>query len=138
VAASDRSLRQMVARMPSLSASDFDAVMDSLSAAQRSTVVDMLREFDEGERSATMLLSEPLDYKPLVVPDDLSPWLAARVNGNPASGDEVVEQFSMTIHAVTALRECAAALVPQPEIRSGRPSLFDQLWQRISTIRRVA
>jgi hypothetical protein len=111
--------------------------MDSLSGAQRTTVIAMLREFDEGDVVTTTLSGGVSNYQPVLIPENLSPWLAARVNGNPASGDEVVDQFTMTKQATNALRACAADLVPQPK-RSSRPSLFDHVWQRISGVRRVA
>jgi hypothetical protein len=135
VAPSDHNLRQMVARLPSMTTADFDAVMDSLSGAQRTAVIAMLREFDEGDVVASMRSGGIPDYQPVLVPENLSPWLAARVNGNPESGDEVVDQFTITTQAAAALRACAAEMVPQPE-RFSRPSLFDHVWQRILGVRR--
>jgi hypothetical protein len=115
-----------------MSKGDFDAIMDTLSDDQRGKVIALLEELEEGGRSEVGSAGEPkLDHSPLLVPDKLSPWLVARVNGNPAAGDEVVEQFSMTTQATVALRLCAAELVPQPQTKSARPSLFERLWQRL-------
>jgi hypothetical protein len=90
-----------------------------------------LEELENGQSEVGASGDLKVNHMPLVVPENLSPWLVARVNGNPGAGDEVVEQFSMTAHATAALRLCAAELVPQPPAKSTRPSLFDKLWQRL-------
>jgi hypothetical protein len=106
--------------------SDFDSIMAALSDSQRAKVVGLLQELDNNPANEA-LADNSTDYKPLVVPENLSAWLVARVNGNPAAGDEVVEQFAMTATATAALRDCAAELTPQPEQMFPRPSLLDRL-----------
>ncbi|WP_296198648.1 hypothetical protein [Sphingorhabdus sp.] len=127
---SDQALRRMVARMPSMAKADFDAIMEDLSDQQSVKVLALLKEL-EGSHVEDIAANElQPHHTPLIVPDNLSSWLVARVNGNPAAGDEVVEQFSMTQHAISELRVCAAELVPQPETGTKRPSLLDQLFRR--------
>lgn len=138
MAHSDHALRRMVARLPTMSKVDFDSIMQALSGGQRAKVIMLLEQL-EGENVRPVDFGElHLVHAPLVVPDNLSSWLVARVNGNPAAGDEVAEQFSMTAHATAALRLCAAELVPQPQTKSSRPSLLEQLWQRFAGDRLAA
>jgi len=111
--------------MPSMAKADFAAILETLSDEQRAKVLVLLEELEGGIPDELQL-----NHSPLIVPDNLSPWLVARVNGSPAAGDEVVEQFSMTPHATAALRACAAELVPQPAVETRRPSLIDQLFSR--------
>ena len=127
---SDQVLRRMVARMPSMAKADFDAIMEVLSDQQSVRVLALLRELEGGYVEGITANQLQQDHTPLIVPDNLSSWLVARVNGNPAAGDEVVEQFSMTQHAISELRVCAAELVPQPKTGTKRPSLLDQLFRR--------
>lgn len=127
---SDRALRRMVSRLPSMKKADFDAIMKTLSDEHRAKVIILLEEL-EGSQSKVDALDETTLRNPLItVPDNLSPWLVARVNGNPAAAAEMIEQFSMTAHAQASLRLCAAELVPQPT-KSARPSLFGQLWMHL-------
>jgi hypothetical protein len=127
---SDHALRRMVAKIPLMSRLDFDFIMDGFSELHRAKILILLKEL-EGENVDASDLSElQLNHTPLLVPDNLSPWLVARVNGNPAAGDVVVEQFSMTAYATATLRKCATELVPQPKTKSARPSLFSKLWRR--------
>lgn len=128
---SDQALRRMVARMPSMAKADFEAIVEDLSDQQRAKVLALLKELEGSHVGGVAANELQLDHSPLIVPDNLSSWLAARVNGNPAAGDEVVEQFSMTPHAISELRACAAELVPQPETGTKRPSLLDQLFRRL-------
>ena len=120
----------MVSRLPSMRKTDFDAIMESLSNDQRNRIIFLLNEL-EGSVVDIDHSSLHDTYAPVTIPSSLSPWLIARINGNPAVGDEVVEQFCMTEHASNTLRSCAAELLPQPKVKSARPSLFSQVWQRI-------
>jgi hypothetical protein len=135
VAQSDRALRRMVGRLPTLSPGDFDAVLDALSLDQRNRVLELLKEFDDDTDITSRDVAAFDRFETLVVPADLSPWLVARVNGNPRAGDEVTEIFSMTDHAAVTLRECAAEIEPQPARRFRTASLFSRLWATVSSER---
>lgn len=108
----DRRLRLAIARLQRLDPADFDAVLGILNAEQRSRVVSLLAGMQKFE---VMGAVEPTTASPdgmLVLPDDLAPWLAARI-GEDGDG-EGGQPFSMTRHARAALRRCAASLLPQP------------------------
>lgn len=108
----DRRLRRAIARLQGLAPTDFDAVLDMLDPDQRSRVVSLLAGMQKFE---VLDMVEPRAVSPegrLVLPDDLAPWLAARIGeGGDSDGGQ---QFSITGDARSALRRCAASLLPQP------------------------
>lgn len=124
----DRELRKQIVRLRALSATDFDAVIDGLDQDQRHRVLTLLDEL-EGKSEAADTNVLPASFEPVLLPSDISPWLAARVNGREDSGEESADPFVMTPHTLKALRRCAAAMVPQPTPKTPTPSLLDRLWQ---------
>jgi CHAD domain-containing protein len=125
-----RALRQLVARLPTLDSSDFDFVLDSLEKRQRARVLEMLKAL-EGERYESLVLREvQAPFERLAIPHEVSPWLAARINGNPVAGEEVTESFSLTTKASTALRLCVKDLFQQENQTRLAPSLVDRLLNR--------
>ena len=110
----DRRLRLAIARLQRLDPADFDAVLGILNAEQRSRVVSLLAGMQKFE---VMSAVEPTTASPdgmLVLPDDLAPWLAARIDEGEDGDGGSGQPFSMTRHARAALRRCAASLLPQP------------------------
>jgi hypothetical protein len=123
----DRSLRLMVARLGKMRADDMDAVLDQLDEVQKSRILSLLGEF-EGDEGVKGNDETPILFDEIVIPDRISPWLAARVNGRADSGDETTDQFTLTPHAQAALRRCAAAMVPEVISKPRAPSLLDRMW----------
>ena len=110
----DRRLRRAVARLQGLAPVDFDAVLGMLDSDQRNRVVSLLAGMLKFEVLDT---AEPAAASPedrLVLPDDLAPWLAARVGEGGDGGGNGGQPFAMTRNARSALRRCAASLLPQP------------------------
>lgn len=127
---SDRSLRLMVARLRKLRPDDFESVIDRLDSNQRCRVLSLVAELD-GESVL------PPDDDPelalshqIVIPDQISGWLAARANGCADSGEETADPFRLAPYAQAALRRCAAAMVPSPVVIAKPSSLFDRLWSK--------
>jgi hypothetical protein len=120
----NRTLRKAVVRLHALPSEDFDAVVASLDGGERIRVLELLSEFD-GEKS--QVVDENETFEEVVVPPDLSHWLVARVNGHSDFGEETADQFVMTHHARTILRQCAAIMMPQPGRVKRSPSLFDRV-----------
>jgi hypothetical protein len=124
---SDRSLRLMVTRLGKMRGDDMEAVLNQLDEAQKSRILSLLGEFEGGE-GAEANINAPVPFDDIVIPDRISPWLAARINGRADSGEETVDQFIVTPHAQKALRRCAAAMAPQVVAKRRKPSLFDRMW----------
>lgn len=110
----DRGLRRAIARLQRLAPADFDAVLDMLDADQRNRVVSLLARLQEFEVLETNELSAASPEGKLVLPGDLAPWLASRIHESEDGGGASGQQFTMTRVARSALRRCAASLLPQP------------------------
>lgn len=108
----DRRLRRAIARLQRLDPVDFDAVLAMLDADERSRVVSLLAGMQKFEVLDTPEPNVPSLAGRLVLPDDLAPWLAARI-GEGGDGDGG-QPFAMTRDARSALRRCATSLLPQP------------------------
>lgn len=123
---SDRELRRSLLKLRSLPPDDFEAVLDSFDESQRKRVLTLLAELDGAvdEPSAAKTLA---GYDQVLLPEDLSPWLAARIHGKKDSADDAADSVSITEHAQAALRRCAAALVPQPPKTPKTPSLVERV-----------
>jgi hypothetical protein len=130
----DRALRKAVLRLKMLPVQDFDAVIAGLGDGHRNRTLALLAELEGEDESAQAAqfakVQVEANFEPVLLPDDLSPWLKARVNGKGEDGEESADQFDITRHAHLALRRCAAELVPQPEKPVTRISLFDRLWEK--------
>jgi hypothetical protein len=123
----DRSLRLMVARLGKMRGDDMEAVLDQLDETQKSRILSLLGEFD-GDEGVEANDNAPMPFDDIVIPDRISPWLAARINGRADSGEETTDRFMLTPYAQAALRRCAAAMVPQVAAKPPAPSLFDRMW----------
>jgi hypothetical protein len=126
---SDRSLRLMVARLGKMRADDMDAVLDQFDEAQKSRILSLLGELD-GEDNVRTSDEAPISFDEITIPDRISPWLAARINGRADSGEETTDQFTLTPHAQATLRRCAAAMVPNVVAKLRPPSLLDRMLGR--------
>lgn len=127
----DRSLRLMVAKLRRLPDSDFRAIVDQLDDDQRMRVMTLVDDFDgrpelEVKPPANLAMTDNV-----IIPDKISPWLAARINGRADSGEETDDQFMLTSHAQAALRRCAASLVPDAPVPPRAPSLASRIWKRL-------
>jgi hypothetical protein len=130
MSSSDRALRRMIAQLPTMDATDFDYVIGSLEQEQRSRVLEMLKTL-EGERYEAIALREvQAPFEPLPIPEDISPWLAARINGNPMAGEEVTDFFALTPKASSALREAVSELFKASHQASPAPSLLDRILKK--------
>ncbi len=125
----DRELRRTIVQLRALPDTDFDSIVGELDDSQRSHVLGLLADFDgvNATETAPQMVADPV-----MLPPELSPWLAARVNGRGDSGDETADPFMIAPHAQTALRRCAAAMMPQPQAKPPRPSLLERIWQGVS------
>jgi hypothetical protein len=127
----DRELRRLVSQLPDLHREDFDFIMDSLSFEQREITLSLLAEFDGigTNDPSPASVAEHLDK--IAIPETISPWLAARINGNEASDAKSAEKFSITDQALATLRSCAVDLVEQPVEVIGKPSLITIAWRKL-------
>jgi hypothetical protein len=130
VTRSDRALSKMVRKLLVMRQDDFDSVMESLDAQQQASVMGVIEEIKAEEGRAAHIQGAEVPFSAFLMPAELSPWLASRLNGNPRAGDEVFETFSMTPGAFAALRECANALPLQTAEPPTSPSLFSLLLSR--------
>lgn len=112
----ERKLRRAAAELEALPAEDFDAILTSLEAGQRTRLVAML-----GETNATAQTRPPSRGRPSEPGpgDGLSPWLAARIR---ASEDGIGMGQEITADSAAVLKRCAAARAPQAPKRSRLPS----------------
>lgn len=127
----DRSLRLLVARLGKMRGEDMEAILDQLDETQKSRILSLLGEFD-GDQDVEANDNAPLPFDEIVIPDHISPWLAARINGRADSGEETTDRFILTQHAQAALRRCAAEMVPQVSEKRRMPSLFDRMWSLLA------
>jgi hypothetical protein len=127
---SDRALNKMVRTLLSMPQDHFDSVMESLDGQQRARILGVIEDIRSEEDRLSHSHALELPFSAFLLPADLSPWLAFRLNGNPRAGDEVFDSFSMTSDAFATLRECANALALQTVDAPPPPSLFSQLLSR--------
>lgn len=127
----DRPLRLMIARLGKLQPDDMDSILATLDDDQRSRAISLLAEFDGNARIENDPEAMP-PFDEVFIPDGVSPWLAARINGHADSGEETTDRFSLTPHAQSALRRCAVALAPAPTAGPKSPSLLDRVWSRLT------
>jgi hypothetical protein len=125
----DRSLRLTVARLAKYGDADVRAILDRLDESEKSRILALLAELDGDAAPGADQSAEPA-FDDVVIPERISPWLAARINGRVDSGEETADPFSLTQHAQSALRRCAAAMADVPVTLPKPASLLDRLWAR--------
>jgi hypothetical protein len=126
----DRPLRLMITRLRKLSADDCGSILDQLDDGQKARVESLLVELKGSAADHSNDYDPIVSFDPVIIPVQISPWLSARINGYVESGEETSDPFSLTSHAHSALRRCAAAMVPATEKIAKRPSLLDLLWSK--------
>jgi hypothetical protein len=124
---SDRTLKKMVRKLLTMEQTDFESIMESLNEEQHLSVLRVIEEIKTEESQAPHIYSEEIPFSAFLMPSELSPWLATRLNGNPHAGDEVVDNFSITVGSLNALRECANILPHKSLETLPSPSLFSRL-----------
>lgn len=126
----DKALRRAVVKLQALPVHDFEAVVDSLDDRQRGRILDLLDQLNGAQPDAPLASGTTADAV-LKLPDDLSSWLVARVNGREDCGEESADPFTIAPHAQAALRRCATKMVPQPLSKPSSPSLLDRVLSRL-------
>lgn len=127
----------MVARLPSMPAADFEAILDNLDEHRRRRVLALLSELG-GAPSP----SQHPDPAPCpgadALPQGLSPWLLERLGVPAADGAGPTAAEPMTPHALDALRRCAVEAEPKVQEPARGESLLGKLWQalRVMVVRR--
>jgi hypothetical protein len=124
----DYSLRRALVRLSKLPEADFDAILATLEDDQRSRALHLLANLD-GKAQLESEIEIVSDYQAVALPEGLSPWLIARINGYGEDGLESADQFVLTPHAQKTLHRLAVASAPQPERPKRNPSLFGRIWR---------
>jgi hypothetical protein len=119
----DQALRRTVAELATAAPDDVEAVLAGLDLPQRRQVQALLADY-LGHPPEILVAPTPVPAATSVSKvEGLSPWLAARVEG-----DQQGEGFSMTPVAVETLRACAAALEPEAVVEAPVPAVSEQGW----------
>jgi hypothetical protein len=127
----DRSLRRMVAQLKRLPDPDFGDIIDRLDDRQKARVLALVSDFDGRTDAEAEPAPSSAMIANVVIPEQISPWLAARINGRADSGEETADPFTLTPAAQAALRRCAATMVPPRPDQRRSPSLVSRLWARL-------
>jgi hypothetical protein len=125
----NRSLRIMVARLAKHNDADVRAILDKLDPGQRPQILSLLAELDGTNDSNTAPSDEAIPSA-VLIPESISPWLAARIVGDADSEAAAQDRFSITPHAQLALQRCAAAMVDVPALLPKPVSLLDRILAR--------